>query len=159
MNKLIAIILALTLFSCEKICSVTSALCKGESKKIEAIDFTQIDQFPQFKNCDALLNFEESKTCFEQSIHQEISSRVQHLKFISKENISDTLQINFTIDKNGVFLCNKIIAKDSLKIKIPNLSIEIQKIIQSLPAIHPAQKRGIPVTSTYTIPLVINTKQ
>ncbi|MGY5355401.1 hypothetical protein [Wenyingzhuangia sp. IMCC45467] len=158
MNKLIAILLALTLFSCEKICSVTSILCKGSTKKIEFIDFTQIDQFPQFKNCDEILSFEESKTCFEQTIHNQISDRIQQLKLITKENITDTLQIQFTIDKNGHFLCNKIIAKDSLNIKLPDLSLEIQKIIQTLPSINPAQKRGIPVASTYTIPLVINTK-
>ncbi|MDO3693917.1 hypothetical protein QVZ41_03520 [Wenyingzhuangia sp. chi5] len=158
MNKLIAIILALTLFSCEKICSVTSILCKGNPKKVEYIDFTQIDQFPQFKDCDEMLSFEESKTCFEQTIHNEINNRIQQLKLITKDNITDTLQIQFTIDKNGQFLCNKIIAKDSLNIKLPNLSSEIQKIIQTLPAINPAQKRGIPVSSTYTIPLVIKTK-
>lgn len=158
MNKLIAILLALSLFSCEKICSVASVLCNGKNKKVEVIDFTQVDQFPQFKNCDAMLNFEESKACFEQTIHDEIGNRIQNLKLSTKENITDTLQIQFTIDKNGYFLCNRIIAKDSLNIKLPDLSSEIQKIIQTLPAINPAQKRGIPVTSTYTIPLVINTK-
>lgn len=158
MNKLIAIILTLTLFSCEKICSVTSVLCNGKNKKVEVIDFTQVDQFPQFNNCDEMLTFEESKVCFEQAIHDKISNRIQNLKFSTKKNITDTLQIQFTIDKDGHFLCNKIVAKDSINIKLPDLSTEIQKIIQTLPAINPAQKRGIPVTSTYTIPLVINTK-
>lgn len=159
MNKLIAIILALTLFSCDKICTVASMLCKGktEKEKVEVIDFTQVDQFPQFKNCDEMLDFEESKICFEQAVHQNISNSIQKLKLISKQNISDTLHIQFTINKNGDFLCNKIVDQDSLDIKIPGLSSAIQKIIQSLPSIHPAQKRGIPVSSTYTIPLVIKT--
>lgn len=158
MNKLIVTFLTLLLFSCEKICSVTSALCGDKSTTEEVIDFTQVDKFPRFSNCDEMLSHIEGKICFETSIHKIISTQIQHLKLISKDNITDTLQIQFTIDKQGQFLCNKILISDSLNIKFPRLSSEIQKIIMELPNIEPAHKRDIPVTSTYSIPLVINTK-
>ncbi|NJB82126.1 hypothetical protein [Wenyingzhuangia aestuarii] len=158
MNKLIAILLALSLFSCQKICSVASVLCKGKVEKQEPIDFTQVDQFPQFKDCDAMLNFEESKACFQSTLHAKISERIQNLKFKTDSNLTDTVLIHFSITKEGQFVCNNIKANDSLILALPNLSAEIQEIILGLATVSPAQKRGIPVTSTYTLPLVVNTK-
>ena len=158
MNKLIVFILVSTLFSCEKICSVTSIFCKDKTPKTEIIDFSQVDQFPQFKDCDAMLNFKESKACFEASVHSKINERIQLLQLKTEQNITDTLQIQFTIDKTGSFSCNKISTSNSLQLLFPNLSTEIQEIISDLSPINPAQKRGIPVSSTYIFPLVINTK-
>lgn len=157
MNKLIVILLAFSLFSCEKICSVTSVLCASKNKTPEAIDFTQIDVFPQFKDCDSILNYNNSKTCFETSLHSKISERIQNLKLNTNETITDTILVNFSIQNTGSFICNKIKINDDLNYSLPNLTAEVQKIIHGLAPISPAQKRGIPVTSTYTIPLVIET--
>ncbi|MEN8804960.1 MAG: hypothetical protein ABF278_04985 [Wenyingzhuangia sp.] len=158
MNKLIAFFLTLILFSCEKIDTVTSELFGLQNKKDSVIDFTQIDRFPQFDNCNEMLDFEKGKNCFEQTIHHKISKGIQVLKLSTKENITDTIQIQFTIDKHGRFSCNSIETKAVLKTSLPKLSLEIQKMIQSLPTLQPAQKRGIPVSSTYTIPLLIKTE-
>ncbi|NIJ43948.1 hypothetical protein FHR24_000387 [Wenyingzhuangia heitensis] len=155
MNKLIAILLTLSLFSCQKICSVASILCKGNVEKQDPIDFTQVDQFPQFKDCEALLSFEENKICFEKTMYKKINQRVQNLHFKTDKNIIDTVFIHFSINQKGQFIFNRIKAKDSLLLVFPKLSINIQEIIHELPSIAPAQKRGIPITSTYTLPLVI----
>lgn len=157
MNKLILITLTLALFSCKKICSVSSILCNGKVEKKEVIDFTQVDQYPQFIDCDTLLDYEESKTCFETTLHTKINNRVQNLKLNSDTTVTDTITIHFSIDKNGSFVYNKLKTSDSLLIILPNLEVEIQEIIHGFAKISPAQKRGIPVTTTYTIPLVIET--
>lgn len=155
MNKLIVCLITLTLFSCEKICSITAAFCKDKTEKQEPIDFTQIDLFPRFENCNALLNHNESKTCFENTLHKKISERIQYLKLQSEFTIIDTILIHFSIGKEGNFRCKNVKISDSLAATLPNLSVEIQEIVHGLAKVIPAQKRGIPVTSTYTIPLVI----
>ena len=158
MYKFIVVILSLCLFSCKKIDAVILTLFNKKPIEQEVVDFSQLDQFPQFSNCNAV-SYQESKACFEKSVYAKINERIQYLKFTTKQDITDTLQVEFTIDKEGYFYVNKISISDSLQFYIPNLSAEIQEIISGLSPIVPAQKRGIPVTSTYKIPLVIKTKQ
>ena len=123
----------------------------------EVIDFSHLDKYPQFPNCEGI-SYEESKMCFEESAYTKINDQVQALQFSIKQNIIDTLKVEFTINEKGYFSTNKISISDSLEFYIPNLSTEIKEIILGLPAITPAQKRGIPVKSVHTIPLIIKTE-
>lgn len=159
MKKLFVFFVIISLFSCEKICLVTSAFCKDKIEKPETIDFSQVDAFPCFKNCDSLLNYTENKICFEKTLHQKINNRVQNLKLKSDETLTDTIYLNFSISKEGSFMFKKLETKNFLLYSLPNLNAEIQEIIHGLAPITPAQKRGIPVTTTYTIPLVIQTNE
>ena len=157
MYKLIVIVLSLLLFSCEKFYSVAAVIFNEKPMEQEVIDFSQLDQFPQFPNCETI-SYEESKACFEKSVYTKINNRVQSLQFTLKQNITDTLQVEFTIDKEGYFSANKINISDSLRFYIPSLSVEIREIILGLSPVVPAQKRGIPVKSVHTIPLIIKTE-
>ncbi|WP_033194528.1 hypothetical protein [Ochrovirga pacifica] len=150
--------MSLVLFSCEKINSVSAIFTSNTSLARDTINLTEIDQYPQFKECDALLDFEKSKTCFEKHMYQQINTGIQQLQLKTKTNFSDTLLVKFSINTHGAFLCKNIQLKDSTQILFPNLSKDIAQIIQTIPTVLPAQKRGIPVTSSYTIPILIQTK-
>lgn len=139
-------------------CSVTSVFCKDSTEKPEPINFTQIDEFPKFKDCNNTLNYEESKTCFETTLHKKITERVQNLRLRADQTLTDTITIYFSIDPKGHFNYSKVKASDSLQLALPNLTAEIQEIIHGLAPVSPAQKRGIPVKTTYNIPLVIRTE-
>jgi len=137
---------------------VTSLFYKGTTEKKEIINFTQIDQYPLFKNCDTLVNYDAGKLCFEKNIYTILKDRVGSLQLKSDKSITDTLFIKFTIDKEGSFICNEIECKDTTELELPNITVEIKKIIVGLCPVQPAQKRGIPIVSNYTIPLVIKTQ-
>lgn len=158
MNRLFIYILFFSLFSCEKICTLTTSFCKDKVEKQEPIDFTQIDLFPLFKKCESKLSFEESKTCFESTLNKQISTKINNLTFSSENSISDTIYINFSISKKGKFKCENVKVTPELETLLPNLTFEIYQIIKELDSVSPAQKRGIPVKSTYTIPLLIETE-
>lgn len=150
--------MTVTLLSCKKICSVTTILCNDKVEEPAPVDFTQIDEFPKFEDCKEILNFEESKMCFETILHTKIAERVQNLRLKADQTITDTIILHFSIDNGGRFVCTKVKASDSIKIALPNLTVEIKEIIHGLAPVSPAQKRGIPVKSTYNIPLVIKTE-
>lgn len=158
MKKWFLLLTMLALFSCQKICTVSTYFCKDKTEEKLPIDFTQVDEFPKFKTCETFLDYEKSKLCFETTLHQKIAQRVSNLHLKTEEQITDTITIHFGIDKEGYFSCSKINTNESLKLQLPNLSVEIQEIINGLASVEPAQKRGIPVTSTYHIPLVIKTE-
>ena len=158
MNKIILFLFTLSLLSCKKICAVTSVFCEDKIEESEPIDFTQIDEFPKFKNCKDLLNYQENKTCFETTLHTKITKRIQNLRLKAEQTLTDTISIYFSINKEGRFICNEVKTSDSTKLVLPNLTAEIQEIIHGLAPVAPAQKRGIYVTTSYNIPLLIQTE-
>ncbi len=159
MNKFLLCLCIYSLFSCEKICKVTTVFCKENTQQEpEKIDFTLIDVFPAFKECNSKLTYSESKTCFETTLHQKISDKIQDLQLSSENPIIDTLLIRFSISKKGKFTCKNIKLTPPLNTSFPYLTEDIQSIVENLTKVSPAQKRGIPVVSTYTIPLVIKTE-
>ncbi|MGY5352271.1 hypothetical protein ACXGQW_06880 [Wenyingzhuangia sp. IMCC45533] len=158
MNKLLVYLLTLSLFSCEKLCSVTSVLCKNKVEQTPPIDFTQIDLFPTFNDCKSKLSYEESNACFRTTLHKKLGEQIGTLKLTTENYVTDTLLINFSISKNGKFKCERIKINSELTAALPYLKDDIEDIVNNLGSISPAQKRGIPVTSMFTIPLVIETE-
>lgn len=132
----------------------------GKEKKIEEVplDFSVIDVYPQFKNCD-VLTFDESKFCFENTLHQHLEEQIQNLALTSQEMLRDTLKIKFSVDKKGKFKCNQVKMSDDMMYFFPNLLEDIQHLFLNLPIVEPAQKRAIPVISNFTIPLLIETTE
>lgn len=147
-----------TLLSCERIHSFTTSFFEVNPSPVEAIDLSTVDVYPLFKNCDPLQSFDEIKACFEQTVHQKIESRIQHLQLRSKEASVDTLLVKFSIENTGQFTYHDLEFGDSTKIYIPQLKAELQKIIHGLEPITPAKKQGILVTTHYTLPLLIKTE-
>lgn len=143
-----------SLFSCDKINSYTASFLK----KKEPVDFSQVDRYPLFKNCDPLLSYQETKACFEQSFHEKVNQRIQNLKFKTELFYADTLLLKFSIDNTGHFKCIEVDISNRSKKNFPSLSSEIQRIIHGFEPVIPAQKRDIPVSTHYTIPVVIKTK-
>lgn len=122
------------------------------------INFSKVDTPPIFVNCKDLATAQQHK-CFEETI-KNVFNEVFFKTYIKKEN---TLNKNFTIKltfhKTGKILINKINYKDIFV----NRNIKFEKLVEQ--AVHklqikyPATKQGIPVTTTYKLPVQINFKE
>lgn len=151
--KGLTILLLVILTSCQKVCGVLPMFCK--EKKAETIDFNQIDQYPVFKNCDATLGFDHLQGCFEKTLYTKVTTRIGQLHLKTKQNLKETIQIGFTVTKDGSFICKNINTSDSLPVALPNFKIEIQEIIHGIEIVQPALKRGVPVKTNFIIPVEI----
>lgn len=148
------LLVLLTLLSCDRINSFTASFFQ----KKEPVDFSQVDRYPLFKNCDPLLSYQETKDCFELRFHEKINQRIQNLKFKTELFYADTLLLKFSIDNTGHFKCLEVDISNRSKKNFPSLSSEIQRIIHGFEPVIPAQKRDIPVETRYKIPVVLETK-
>lgn len=124
----------------------------------ESINLNTVDVFPSFSNCDEL-DKEAQKTCFFQTLTNQIHAQLsQHTISVTK-SIQDTIQVALQIDTLGVIEVSSI-NKNMLTAKqIPALDSLIKASTVSLPKVSPAYKRGIPVTTKFILPIILKVEE
>lgn len=123
------------------------------------INFNEVDFSPSFKICDSIIEKEAKSVCFRTAIHQKIGEELQKQVFMIQDSIDEIVNVSLIIDSKGKIQFEKMDASEIIKNQLPKLDILIQESIQKIPAIYPAIKRGIPVTTKYTLPIRIQLKE
>ena len=133
-----------------------------KNKNIEKIDvdvdFTSVDVSPSFKVCDSLIEKEKKNTCFRTTLRQEISSSLAKQSIQVPQSVDETIEVAITIQSNKEVKLTSIKSSDSLMVILPSLKAILKKSVEELPAVYPAIKRGIPVTTVYKLPIRIAVK-
>lgn len=122
------------------------------------IDFSSVDVSPSFAICDSLLEKEAKIACFRTNIHEHLFKSLSAQHIVALNSISEIIQVHLEIDKNGLVSLQSIQATNEFKQSIPSIDSLIQVSLKSLPALFPAIKRGIPVTTHYQLPIQITVK-
>ncbi|MEE9408967.1 MAG: hypothetical protein V3V28_12930 [Polaribacter sp.] len=117
--------------------------------------FSSVDTSPSFKICDSIIDKNKKTDCFRTSIHQEIGVELSQFSFSVKDSISEIIYVDLIINSKGEIVLDKIKSPENIKIALPELDSLLKVSVNSLPNIYPAIKRGIPVTTKYTLPIKI----
>ncbi|MDC7994067.1 hypothetical protein [Altibacter sp. HG106] len=158
MKYAVFILLVIILNSCqffetEKISSETFY----EQEKAQ-LDWKDVDRYPTFPACMSFTEKAEQKKCFETTVLDHLYRSIENRDLEATQALHDTLWIEFVIAKNGELILRNPLDMDSLtKASLPHLTAWIQESMDSLPRLEPAYKRGIPVRSHYSFPLVLAT--
>lgn len=150
---LIVLLNGCNLFDTEKISSE-----KIFKEEIQAIDWTEVDRYPIFPDCKEDLNENAQKECFIKTINMHLLENLNANKILATREISDTLLIDFEIDERGKLSILEIAMDTLMQQEFPNLKKRIIKSLDSLQPIAPAYKRGIPVKTQFSLPIVILTE-
>ena len=151
------LILSLFFYSCEyfetkKISSET--FLKDE---IKSINWKDVDQYPIFKNCELISKKEQQKSCFEATLSSYIYLSINVEETVVTTDLNETLTINFIIDEKGKLMITSMIIDSLISAQIPLLEKNIKKAMDSIQPIAPAYKRGIPVKTSFQLPMEIKT--
>lgn len=128
------------------------------SREMQHINFNDVDQFPLFENCDETNSKEQNKMCFVDTLLGHFSKSLEGFEFVLKEEIVDTLYVDFLMDKKGKISVLDIEHNAIVDEQIPEFDAIITRCLSTLPRATPALKRGIPVKAKFRIPIILNTK-
>lgn len=123
------------------------------------INFNEVDFSPSFKVCDSLIDKDKKSLCFRKTIHEKIAGVLQKYPFSSKDSINEIVTMGLIINSEGSIILDQIIASSNIHKQLPALDSLLKVCVKSLPKIHPAVKRGIPVTTHYQLPIRIQLKE
>ena len=127
-------------------------------REMQNIDWNDVDQYPLFENCDETASKTEQRNCFESTLLSHFSSTMQEFEFKLDSEVSDTVYVDFLIDRTGSISVLEIRKNGAVEAQIPEFNGIIAQCLNNLPKVAPAIKRGIPVNARFRIPIVLNTK-
>jgi hypothetical protein len=127
------------------------------NEEIKTINWKDVDRYPSFSNCEKSIEKREQKTCFINTISAHLYQSISDKKMVAIRDVHDTVRIDFSVSKKGVLSIDKIKMDTVLQREFPNLETLILTSIDSLQPVAPAYKRGIPVKTQFTLPVIIKT--
>jgi len=146
--------LLLFMMCCLCSCDYFSFKRKKDFEQINPnIDVTSVDTPPSFGRCNSMIDKQEKTDCFYEEIHKELSSSLQEQEIEVRRNINETVEVVITIHADSKVTLKSIQASDALYKQIPEFKKMLEKAIVDLPKMIPANKKGIPVTSEYKLPI------
>jgi len=149
--------LGLFLASCDYFSSNLSTT-KSDLQVLDTfIDFTKVDVYPIFSDCENFSENDNQKNCFELTLTQKLSVSLQENELKVKEHINDTTLIDILIDNTGKASVVNINSPENIINQLPKLDTVIRQSIAKLPTIKPAVKRGIFVNSQYRLAVIVKT--
>lgn len=144
-------ILILLLFT-QTSCDYIDGYFKKEPLRI---DFTCVDTYPVFPECDSIATQGYVETCFEKTASMYIETELLLHEFSKPLSFSEALIIHLKVDREGVASFQSIESIIKQKKINPEIEAAVKQGISNFPKLIPAKKRGNSVESIYMIPLYI----
>lgn len=121
------------------------------------IDYTSVDVYPIFSDCENYAETDSQKRCFETSITEKLAEILSKNELIVTNEVNDTTSIDILIDSTGKASLMTINSPASIVQELPNLESVIREGINQLPTMKPALKRGMFVKSQYRLVIIVET--
>ncbi len=119
------------------------------------IDYNSIDIFPLFPKCDSIPSIDKQKICTQIKLSQHIYASIADHQIMTSKPVNDTIFVKLKIDSAGKSILSNIQSSEFIKTEVPNMDSLIKSGIEKLPLLKPAIKRGMPVTTEFTLPIVL----
>ena len=150
--------LLLFLTSCDYFSSTTATDSNSNLQVLDTfIDFTKVDVYPIFSDCENFSENDNQKKCFELTLTKKLSASLQENELKVKQRVNDTTLIDILIDNTGKASVVNINSPENIITQLPKLDTIIRQGIAALPTMKPAVKRGIFVNSQYRLAVVVRT--
>jgi hypothetical protein len=125
-------------------------------QKIDTIiDFNNVDAYPLFPNCADIPSREKQQICFQIEMSQHIYASLKEFQLSVKDSVNDTILVKLKIDSSGKTTLSNIKISDKTRELLPQFDSVLRVGLLNLPTLQPAIKRAMPVTTEFTLPIVL----
>jgi len=152
------IILLLTATSCQLFETEKISTQTFYEEEIQTINWNDIDQYPAFSQCEDLSEKKEQKECFKNTLTASLFDAANRSILATSRAINDTIFLGFSISEDAKLTVTSIEIDSTVLSVVPFLKEALLNRIDSLQLNAPAYKRGIPVKTEFTLPIVITTE-
>lgn len=119
------------------------------------VNYNTVDVYPLFPDCDSIPSQDKQRICSQIHLCEHIYASLSSSQIFTRKKVNDTIYVKLKIDNKGKVLLTNYKTSDLLKNQIPHLDSLISSGVSSLPQMKPAIKRGIPVSTEFTLPIIV----
>jgi len=127
-------------------------------EEVKTIDWKEVDQYPVFKECETISEKGLQKSCFENTLSSHLYHTLQSKKAVTLHPLNDTLRLEFSVSKDAELTVTDIEIDSTVTKELPLLKDWLLQSIDSIPLVAPAYKRGIPVRTTFSFPIILRSQ-
>ena len=127
-------------------------------KELKSINWNQVDELPNFTNCDSVADKTQKKQCFFEYLTQLIQQKLNTDTLSVLYPQLDTISVKVTVLPNATFEFEPQF-KDTLSYDTAKIDSIIKTRLIDFPKVNPAIKRGIPVKTQFILPVILNVAQ
>ncbi len=125
-------------------------------KRLEQIDWKEVSSYPSLGECDSVMDKEQKKECFFSSMTRLVQERLNADTLSVQYPEVDTIEVKVTVYPDATLKFEPQFPADTVSYDRTRIDSLLRSRLADFPAIEPAQKEGIPVTSQFTLPIIIN---
>lgn len=141
-------------FETEKISSETFY-----EEEWKTIDLKNVDRYPAFATCDTLSEKQMQKDCFEGELGYQLQKSMTAQGVRALRDLNDTIVLSFSISEKATITILHMQIDSLLQKEFPHLKDSLKYSIDALQLVAPAYKRGIPVKTQFTVPIIVTTEE
>jgi hypothetical protein len=158
MRYIISLFFLVLFFSCELNINKKISVDEILDEEWRTFNWSDVDEYPSFSNCDSLQNLSLKKECFITTLSDQISEDlIINTKTVNR-TIQDTVMLRFVISKNGQITLEELIVDKNIIDLKATINSSFESSIDKLPKIFPAIKRGQQVKVKFSLPIFVSTE-
>lgn len=119
------------------------------------VDFNTVDAFPLFPDCKDIPSRDKQQICFQMEMARHIYASLKEQQFNTVDDIHDTVMVKLKVDTAGKTSLSNIKISPKTRQLIPEFDSILNLSLHNLPDLLPAIKRDMPVTTEFTIPIIL----
>ncbi len=147
--------LALNLLSCKDLETKKVSSDDLVQEELKALNMNEVEEYPTFASCENLKDREIRYACFTAEIQRNFQQQLSNKTMIVESEINDTVWLYLSISELGDLSIDEAQIPDTISSQLPQLEGWLKDSLDSLPQITAAHKRGIPVKTTFKMPVVV----
>lgn len=125
--------------------------------EIKTITWNDVDRYPAFPLCKNEIEKAEQRECFINTISLRLYENISNKNLVAIREVYDTVKVKFAVASSGRLSILEVEIDTLLQREFPDLKMWIVNSVDSLQPVAPAYKRGIPVNTQFTLPVIVKT--
>ncbi|OIQ21724.1 MAG: hypothetical protein BM557_02705 [Flavobacterium sp. MedPE-SWcel] len=126
------------------------------NKRLEEINWKEVSSYPSIADCDAITDKEQQKECFFESMIRLVQEKLDADTIAVLYPELDTISVQVTVFADSRLEFEPRFEQDSVSYNKAVIDSILKSRLVDFPQIEPAQKEGIPVTTQFTLPVILN---
>lgn len=128
-------------------------------QRLKELDTTKVSMYPSVAECEVITDKNLRKECFFNTMSQLIQQKLSADTIALMYPGIDTINVKVTIFADARLQFEPQFTSDSLGYDYNKIDSIIKARLVGFPKVEPAQKEGVPVTSQFILPVVIDVEK